>query len=573
MRVCSVLGLVAVSAGAPVSAGAETPSRILHEPPECVARSAPGLPLIRATLAPPDQPTATVRIHLRGGEQRELYRLDLRETEGAFEAILPRPGPDTLELVYFLEVVDASFSTTTTPEFRMPVVQGLAECPGAAVLESGGAPAAALQSPPDEPEEPEEPEEKESKSRAVLIALGAAAAAGVGLGLLSGGGEVPPTEPETPAPPPAPPSPPPPPIPTPASVQACFELPRSERVGAPVRIDASCSSPRGSIAYAWRLGDGRTREGRVINPIYRAPGLYIVELTVSRLEPAGEGDVDRLEKPLLISAEAPTAPPPSGTEPVADLSVSKSGQLTSRIVDGVLEFHIAYTLQVTNLGPNPASSVRIRDPLAADLTPTSLTSSRGSCGLAAGVVTCDLGTVTAGGVATVRLEVDVRPGVAENTVVTNTATVQSAAADPAPSNNQATETTVLRRPSPLTTDGSSSWSESTVSFVSTVSSERGGGSTWGTIRIGESSGAVVNDTASFHHRFRSRSESIVVEGVIERASGESRWGFDFSSDPRFAPGSIEVQQGEVLGLESRTLTFRLGGQPGERIRFSYRLFH
>ena len=64
----------------------------------------------------------------------------------------------------------------------------------------------------------------------------------------------------------------------------------------------------------------------------------------------------------------------------------------------------------------------------------------------------------------------------------------------------------------------------------------------------------------------------MVEGVIQRTSGESRWIFDFSLDPRFAPGSIEVQQGEVLGIESRTLTFRLGGQPGERIRFSYRLY-
>jgi uncharacterized repeat protein (TIGR01451 family) len=346
-------------------------------------------------------------------------------------------------------------------------------------------------------------------------------------------------------------------------------------VGASVRIDASCSSPRGWIAYSWRLGDGRTREGRVINPIYGAPGLYFVELTVSRLETSGEGgegDLDRLEKPILIIAGAPTAPPPDGTGPGADLAVSKSGQLTSTIVDGVLEFHIAYTLQVTNLGPNPARAVELRDALAADLTPTALTSSTGSCGVAAGVVTCDLGTLAAGGAATVRLDVDVRPGVAENTVVTNTATVQSASGDPAPSNNQSTETTVLLRPSPLITDGRRSRLESTASFVSTLSSPRGDGATSGAIRIGEIRSDFVNDTASFHHRFRSPSESIVVEGVIQRASGESRWRFDFSSDPRFAPGSVEVQQGEVLGVEGGTLTFRLGGQPGERIRFSYRRY-
>jgi hypothetical protein len=347
-------------------------------------------------------------------------------------------------------------------------------------------------------------------------------------------------------------------------------------VGVSVRIDASCSFPRGSIAYSWRLGDGRTRDGRVITPTYREPGLYFVELTVSRLETSsegGEGDVDRLEKPILITAGAATPAPPDGGGTGADLALSKSGQLTSRIVDGVLEFHIAYTLQVTNLGPNPAGSVVIRDALAADLTPTAMIPSRGSCGVAAQVVTCDLGTLTAGAAASVRLDVDVRPGVPENTVVTNTATVQSAAVDPMQSNNQATETTVLLRPSPLATDRGGSGPETTASFVSTLSSPRGDGSTSGTIRVGESYSDIVNDTASFQHRFRSGTESIVVEAVVQRTSGESRWRFDFSSDPRFAPGSLVVLQGEVLGFDGSSITFRLGGQSAERIRFAYRLQH
>jgi uncharacterized repeat protein (TIGR01451 family) len=455
----------------------------------------------------------------------------------------------------------------------VPVVRTLADCTDTAGSEWAAPPVAATQSSTAPVEPRDEPEEKKSKRRGAFIALGAAAGAAAGLGLLSGGGEeTPSTEPEPPQPP-EPPSPPP--IPPSAAVEACFELPASERVGVPVRVDASCSSPRGSIAYSWRLGDGRTREGRVINPIYRTPGLYIVELTVSRLETSGqggEGDVDRLEKPILIIAGAPAAPP-DGAGAGADLAVSKSGLLTSKIVDGVLEFHIAYTLQVTNLGPNPAGSVELRDPLAADLTITSLISSTGSCAEVARVVTCDLGTLASGGVATVRLDVDVRPGVAENTVVINTATAQSAAADPAPANNQVTETTVLLRPSPLVTGRGNSWSESPASFVSTLISPRGDGSTSGTIRIGESYSDIVNDTASFHHRFRPGTESVVVEAVVQGTSGESRWRFDFSSDPRFAPGSLVVLRGEVLGLDGSSIDFRLGGQPGERIRFSYRLYH
>ncbi len=315
----------------------------------------------------------------------------------------------------------------------------------------------------------------------------------------------------------------------------------------------------------------------MINPAYGAPGIYTVELTVSRLEPDGsDGNVDRLEKPLVILAATSTsapAPPGGSPTPSADLSLSKSGALTSKVVDGVLEFHIAYTLEVTNLGPGSAASIQLRDPLASDLTTTSLVASRGSCQAASAVVTCNLGSLAPGALATVRLDVDVRPGVTENTVVTNTATVSSATGDPLPSNNVATETTVLRRPSPVTAARFPAPRETTVRFLSTLSSPRGDGSTSGTVRVGDGAGDTVNDTGTFQHRSRSSSEPIVVEATLQRASGESRWRFDFSPDSRFAPGSIEVQEGQVLARDASTITFRLAGQPGDRIRFSYRLYH
>jgi hypothetical protein len=335
-------------------------------------------------------------------------------------------------------------------------------------------------------------------------------------------------------------------------------------------MDASCSSPRESIAYAWRLGDGRVREGRVINPVYDAPGLYTIELTVSRLVPIGdEGNVNRVEKPILIVASA--SRPPSPPESPADLALSKSGALSSRIVDGVLEFHIDYTLEVRNLGPGFARAVELRDPLASDLIPTSVVASTGSCVASRNEVTCRLGTLAPGAAGTVRLEVDVRPGVRENTVVTNSATVESATADPSPSNNQATETMVLTRPSPLTA-GAGARSESVATFLSTLGSIREDGPASGVVRAGEGPGEVVAGAATFRHRFRigSSREAIVVEAVLQGA-GESSWRFDFSPDSRFVVGSIDVLAGSVMALEDRAIAFRLAGEPGERLRFSYRI--
>jgi hypothetical protein len=558
VRAGSWVSLVFFAAGAPVFAAPAAP-RIFHSPPACIVRSSSGFPVVRAKVAFPNPTPGTVKIILptRDGGFSEL---ELAESGEAYEAVLPRPEAGAQELIYLLEASNGASETTTHPPFRIPIVEEPSECTGEAAPQSEGPPGVPVA----------EEEEKSKKRRGLWLALGAAAGAVAGLGFLSGGGEEATPPPEPPGPPPPPP-PPPPPGPAQAPAEACFELPSSERVGVQVRMDASCSSPRGSLFYQWRLGDGRTREGRVINPIYDTPGLYTVELTVSRLTPVGdEGDVDRLEKPILIVASSPTPSPPAAP---ADIALSKTGALSSRIVDGVLEFHIAYTLQISNLGPGPADDVELVDPLAVDLRTTSVVASTGSCDVAGTVVTCRLGRLTAGAVATVRLDVDVRPGIPENTVVTNTATVQSATSDPSPSNNQATETMVLRRPSPLTAEAAAPISESVASFLSKLSSSRGDGSASGTVRVQESAVDVVNDRTSFHHRFRVRSfpEPIVVEAVVQRAPEESIWRFDFSSDSRFVLGSIEVLEGNVLGLESRTITFRLAGEPGERIRFSCRI--
>jgi uncharacterized repeat protein (TIGR01451 family) len=272
-------------------------------------------------------------------------------------------------------------------------------------------------------------------------------------------------------------------------------------------------------------------------------------------------DEDHLEKTILIVEGAA----PSGGGSTADLAIDKVGSLASRIVDGVLHFHISYTLTVQNQGRHTASRVTVRDNLMSDLTLSSVTTSLGTCDALGRDVTCALEDLPPGAAATVRLEVDVRPGVPENTTIENTATVESATRDPAPASNQDTETTLLVRPPTLASTGSL---ES--SFVSTIETSGRDGSTSGTVRVNGVSLDSVNDGTSYRHRVRTQSETVVVEGSLQSAA-QGIWRFDMSAEARVAPGSIEALEGQVLGREPLGIVFRLTGQPGERVRFTFRL--
>src|SRR4029077_16301693 len=87
------------------------------------------------------------------------------------------------------------------------------------------------------------------------------------------------------------------------------------------------------------------------------------------------------------SASTTVQPPPS-----ADLSLSKTDSPDPVTVGATL----TYTLTVANQGPDDASGVSLSDPLPAGGGFLSASSSQGSCGEAAAVVTCDLGTIATG---------------------------------------------------------------------------------------------------------------------------------------------------------------------------------
>ncbi|MGH2597358.1 MAG: DUF7507 domain-containing protein [Actinomycetota bacterium] len=119
----------------------------------------------------------------------------------------------------------------------------------------------------------------------------------------------------------------------------------------------------------------------------------------------------------------------------ADLSITKTDAPDPVTVGGSL----TYTLTITNAGPSDASGVVVTDTLPGPVTFGSATPSQGACVQAAGVITCNLGTIAASSTAT--MTVVVTPTVAGS--ITNSATVSSATADPVLANNTASQSTTV----------------------------------------------------------------------------------------------------------------------------------
>ena len=122
----------------------------------------------------------------------------------------------------------------------------------------------------------------------------------------------------------------------------------------------------------------------------------------------------------------------------ADLSIVKTNN--GPVSTGA---NAVFTLTVTNLGPEAATAVRVRDALPEGLTFVSASGSGWTCKNAAEVITCTLkGTLAKGKTSELRLTVKTSP--ASSPKVTNTATVSSAQADPNPYNNRSTSTLVVQ---------------------------------------------------------------------------------------------------------------------------------
>jgi uncharacterized repeat protein (TIGR01451 family) len=109
----------------------------------------------------------------------------------------------------------------------------------------------------------------------------------------------------------------------------------------------------------------------------------------------------------------------------ADLSITKTGPAFVQSGGS-----ITYNITVQNAGPANASNVMVSDPLPAGETLVSATSSQGTC---SGTVTCNLGSISSGGSATIAIVANVTAPC--GSTLDNTATVSGDQPDPNSSNN------------------------------------------------------------------------------------------------------------------------------------------
>jgi uncharacterized repeat protein (TIGR01451 family) len=133
----------------------------------------------------------------------------------------------------------------------------------------------------------------------------------------------------------------------------------------------------------------------------------------------------------------------------ADLSISKqTSQGNQQVAAGSTS---VFEISVTNGGPNAAQTVVITDVLPANTTFAGLVQTSGPTFTCTplpavgspGTVTCTRATLLAGNSATFDLAYGVNPGTPAGTVISNTATVSSATADPFSGNNSSTATSTV----------------------------------------------------------------------------------------------------------------------------------
>jgi uncharacterized repeat protein (TIGR01451 family) len=161
--------------------------------------------------------------------------------------------------------------------------------------------------------------------------------------------------------------------------------------------------------------------------------------------PAAAAALLALAAVLALMAPGASTAPAAGPADPADLSLTKTDSPDPVTVGAQL----TYTIAVANAGPDAATNVMVSDDLTNRVDFVSATASSGSCqgppGKGhGGKLTCNLGTVSNGGTATVMMIVT--PNKAGT--ISNTASVSSDVTDPQPSNDSDTETTTVHKAPP-----------------------------------------------------------------------------------------------------------------------------
>ncbi len=98
------------------------PTGIEHPGIECLTQD--HYPRVDAGIRPGDE-VQTSRVYFRSDKYADFYYIEMTKehpTIDDFQGILPKPGPETERIIYYLESVDTNFDNLQTPEFAPEVI-------------------------------------------------------------------------------------------------------------------------------------------------------------------------------------------------------------------------------------------------------------------------------------------------------------------------------------------------------------------------------------------------------------------------------------------------------------------
>jgi uncharacterized repeat protein (TIGR01451 family) len=237
-----------------------------------------------------------------------------------------------------------------------------------------------------------------------------------------------------------------------------------------------------------------------------------------------------------------------------DLSVTKSGSPNPVPVGQDL----TYTIVVRNAGPGTATTVVFFDNFDPTVQPI-LQSGDGNCNFGVASVVCNLGSIPQGG--STSTQIVVRPQ--QRGTIGNTVNVQGGQLDPNPGNNTASiNTTVSLR---TDTDDALVIAYTTDLRVSGAEIARG------RLVVNDSILVPIDSSSPRILHSRGRPGSNQFEAAVESGPiADGSWRFDFSVSRHFKAGSLQVQSGEVLSQDARSVVFAVRGG-GPPLRFTIEL--
>ncbi len=302
----------------------------------------------------------------------------------------------------------------------------------------------------------------------------------------------------------------------PETPRACFTpdpIPDIES-GGRILFNASCSTPSTVTSYQWDFGDLTTAQGSSVEHLFTPGGIYRVALTVSDGQRADSTSrvVRVISTPSACFVTTPDPPRIAMSE-----SINFNAECSVGDRDGGTAAVTSYEWDFGDGRPGAEGRFVSRQFPRPDLYGVKLTVTNGD----------DRQATT-----TQFIVVEARTG----------STVE---------------------PRPLRTD---------VAFTSHLEFPREGATVNARLSVNDSGTETRSSSAPLRHQLRARGgKNLMLGRLLTEAMGPGQWRFDFTSAPGFVPGSLQVVSGQVLALDQQSVVFRVTGESGSRVRFSFRL--